>query len=102
MQRKEYKLPNGKTAVFEYDACEIGKITLECMDELMGMIADRPQGEWVVSDKDSVCSVCGKDEAEFICGTEDWYGYGLSNYCPNCGAKMKGADDESENRRCCN
>lgn len=56
--------------------------------------ADRPQGEWIVSDKDSVCSVCGKDEAEFICGTEDWYGYGLSNYCPNCGERMKGADDE--------
>jgi hypothetical protein len=55
---------------------------------------DRPRGEWIVSDKDSVCSVCGKDEAEFICGTEDWYGYGLSNYCPNCGARMKGADDE--------
>lgn len=56
--------------------------------------ADRPQGKWKVSDKDSVCSVCGKDEAEFICGTEDWYGYGLSNYCPNCGARMKGVDDD--------
>ena len=53
-------------------------------------------GEWKVSCKDSVCSVCGKDEAEFICGTEDWYGYGLSNFCPNCGAKMKGADDKKE------
>ena len=58
--------------------------------------ADRPQGEWIVSCKDSICSVCGKDEAEFICGTEDWYGYGLSNYCPNCGARMKGADDETD------
>ena len=56
--------------------------------------ADRPQGEWIVSSKDSICPICGKDEAEFICGTEDWYGYGLSNYCPNCGARMKGADDE--------
>lgn len=56
--------------------------------------ADRPQGEWIVSDKDSVCSVCGKDEAEFICGTEDWYGYGLSKYCPNCGARMRGVNDE--------
>lgn len=52
--------------------------------------AEWPRGEWIVSDKDSVCSVCGKDEAEFICGTEDWYGYGLSKYCPNCGARMKG------------
>lgn len=43
MKRKEYKLPNGKIAVFEYDVCGIGKITLECMDELMGMIADRLQ-----------------------------------------------------------
>ena len=46
MQSKEYKLPNGKKAVFEYDVCGIGKITLECMDELMSMIADRPQ-EWI-------------------------------------------------------
>ena len=46
MNSKTYKLPNGKKAVFEYDVCGIGKITLECMDELIGMIADRPQGEW--------------------------------------------------------
>ena len=47
MNSKEYKLPNGKTAVFEYDITGVGKITLECMDELMGMIADRLQGEWI-------------------------------------------------------
>ena len=38
MNSKEYKLPNGKTAVFEYDVCGIGKITLECMDMLMGQL----------------------------------------------------------------
>lgn len=38
MQRKEYKLPNGKTAVFEYDENGVGKITLECMDMLMGQL----------------------------------------------------------------
>ena len=43
--RKEYILPNGKKAVFEYDVCGVGKVTLACMDELMEMIADRPQ-EW--------------------------------------------------------
>ena len=46
MQTKEYILPNGKKAVFEYDVCGVGKVTLECMDELMAMIADRPQG-WI-------------------------------------------------------
>ena len=46
MNSKTYKLPNGKKAVFEYDITGVGKITLECMDELMDMIADRPQ-EWI-------------------------------------------------------
>ena len=90
MQRKEYKLPNGKTAGFEYDVCGIGKITLECMDELMSMIADRPQGEWIYMDEPIIgnpygsygCSECGHIEPF------------KSIYCPNCGAKMKGADDE--------
>ena len=36
MNSKEYKLPNGKTAVFEYDDNGIGKITLEAMDYLLG------------------------------------------------------------------
>ena len=39
-------MPNGDTAVFEYDANGVGKVSLECMDELMAMIADRPQG-WI-------------------------------------------------------
>lgn len=38
-----------------------------------------------------VCSVC-KEEATFDCNDE----FVLSNYCPNCGAKMVGgADDET-------
>ena len=52
--------------------------------------ADRPQGEWMfveskISDRKlKKCSVCG-------------FGYVSlkpDNYCPNCGARMKGADDE--------
>ena len=54
--------------------------------------ADRPQGEWkdvppnawefngIIQWRE--CSVC-KCRSMFI-----------SNYCPNCGARMKGADDE--------
>lgn len=95
MNSKEYKLPNGKKAVFEYDITGVGKITLECMDELMGMIADRPQGEWtyhmdeVGNVKTVSCALCGgwvditipEQTAKFA-------------YCPYCGARMKGADDE--------
>lgn len=47
---------------------------------------DRPQGEWVHSHEGTIaeglyCSNCGK------------YGYGEKD-CPNCGARMKGADYE--------
>ena len=52
--------------------------------------ADRPTGEWKekIIKGDSVwtqhryyCSVCG-----------GWNTYGKSDYCPNCGAKMRGAE----------
>lgn len=35
---KEYELPNGRKAVFEFDENGVGKITLEAMDLLMGLI----------------------------------------------------------------
>ena len=60
----------------------------------------KPQkGEWIVniSDYKSVCSVCGANETEFIYGTEMWYGLGKSKFCPNCGARMKGAGNEGHN-----
>lgn len=57
--------------------------------------ADRPQGEWIFktvfpNDKSEfpmgylVCSVCGSHHSNST----------PCNYCDNCGAKMKGADDE--------
>jgi len=53
--------------------------------------ADRPQGEWEMQeDIDGlygICSVCGQD-ADFS------HYYKAYNFCPHCGARMKGADDE--------
>ena len=53
---------------------------------------DRPQGEWIKHIDDlfpcestQECSICHAEQ--FINGNDD-------NYCPNCGARMKGANDE--------
>ena len=54
-------------------------------------VADRPQGEWEMQeDIDGlygICSICGHD-ADFS------HYYKAYNFCPHCGARMKGADDE--------
>lgn len=53
----------------------------------------RPQGEWII-DEDTIfgiygnyrkCSICNEN-AEWLDGGSQF----LSNYCPNCGASMKG------------
>ena len=51
--------------------------------------ADRPTGEWVFVEEFMginryKCSACEREELRTH----------LSNFCPNCGAKMKGGDDE--------
>ena len=57
---------------------------------------DRPKGEWIVNilNYESMCSVCGANEADFIYGTEMWYGLGESKFCPNCGADMREREGE--------
>ena len=58
--------------------------------------AGKPQGMWVYDEHKNtyVCSECGKPEESFIYGTENWYGRGASKFCSNCGAYMKGVDNE--------
>lgn len=57
--------------------------------------ADRPQGEWIGYEVPSECSVCGHCWDEYVFGQEIWYDGSVPNYCPHCGARMKGVDDES-------
>ena len=62
----------------------------------MEMVAEQTEpkcGEWIAKTENChshwVCSKCGAwallEYNEQMC---------LSNFCPNCGARMKGADDE--------
>lgn len=50
----------------------------------------RPQGEWIVDEDNGIlkfmkCSNCG-EVAEWLDGGSQF----LSNFCPNCGADMRG------------
>ena len=95
--------PSGEVdAVKEYE-CQVhnlnqGYITLGEFDKrvepLRHLYYDRPQGEWIVLGGTdfsgiSYCAKCSNCKTVYD-------GIRLSNYsyCPNCGCRMKGADDE--------
>lgn len=102
-------------AVTEYISCDYPteKDAREDVELLIGQIpsADRPQGKWIaVSAFDafggdgSTWMVHGNPTAFHYCSEckeqtrIDEFGEEiLTNYCPNCGARMKGADDETTN-----
>lgn len=66
----------------------------QIVDWLKELKAKRPQGEWIEHHKPFTwmgftywtCSECGYGK-----NNQNWI---QSNFCPNCGAKMKGEDDE--------
>lgn len=66
---------------------------IDCVIENVLSSADAVQGEWVIEDAHTEhCSVCGyafHTSALFAVGGND-----EPNFCPNCGARMKGGDDE--------
>ena len=64
-------------------------------DGLMSNPYDRPQGEWIYRTDVGwhavrQCSLCGWTQSY---SDTKYMGYRY-NYCPHCGAHMKGADDE--------
>jgi hypothetical protein len=52
--------------------------------------ADRPQGEWIYIDEPIIGNPYGRYKCS-ECNLEEPF---ESDFCPNCGARMKGADDE--------
>lgn len=65
-------------------------------------VRDYPHGEWIVHKEraevndgfidffptEYECSNCGLKQSMYFINSKP------SNFCPNCGARMKGADDE--------
>ena len=58
--------------------------------------ADRPQGEWIDAEIPSESGGAMPIQACSLCKTFYPLAYtgGGHRFCPNCGARMKGADDE--------
>ena len=67
-------------------ACKDGAKAKLITDMAIEALKDRPQGEWVDNGiEDSIlskCTVCGFDVGAFT-----------FNYCPNCGADMRGEEE---------
>ena len=88
-----------------YDGMQVHDILCECLDDydtiltILEKFAETPtidavsvvHGEWIEVDDVSIscrCSVCGWEAHLY---EDDVYGM---PYCPNCGCRMKGADDD--------
>ena len=52
----------------------------------------RGVGKWIEDAMRIKCSVCGTDFNDEVTCCSDCYRWPW-NYCPNCGARMKGAED---------
>ena len=97
-------MSDGTLSVSVEDATKVTRVLVED-EQKNGCLyyADKPQGEWkekttfhnaddnpIIEEWQSArCSVCGKYHT-----TPYMYYFNDFAYCPSCGAKMKGADDE--------
>lgn len=72
------------------------------LDNAPTINTDRLKGEWIDEANkydasfgihDYICSNCNHYADDHI-GGHMWYTMYKPNYCPNCGAKMKGVNDE--------
>lgn len=65
----------------------------ECLKALKAIPStDRPRGEWIDRGEYAECLICGAHSGTQFDGVEP---IPLkTNYCPNCGVRMKGVNNE--------
>jgi hypothetical protein len=72
-------------------------VTIDVVQNTRTLLRDAPsidieqkRGEWIVHSNGKMCdcSVCNESYDRTFEYVDEW------NFCPNCGARMKGADDE--------
>lgn len=57
-------------------------------------------GHWEPSCADipNRCSVCGEDWDKYVYGPEVWYTGELPKFCPNCGVRIGGVENDNNRR----
>ena len=83
--------PQAVIAQVTFDDEKLREIVKEAVERFKEEydVADRPQGKWIKRFGLINCSVC--KHSSWSDSFEDLVR--SFNYCPNCGARMKGADD---------
>ena len=83
--------PQKVIAQITFDEEKLREIVKEAVERFKEEyeITDRPQGEWII-EVDANGNTYGKCS---ICGMRQYAGQ--LNFCPDCGARMKGAIDET-------
>lgn len=85
MIREEVKQLCGNCERLTEDEVKENVLGIMAVGFSFGLNADRPQGKWILFPMGYlVCSVCGSHHSNSK----------PCNYCDNCGARMKGADDD--------
>lgn len=86
----------------DQNGCPISDAVFALDKAIEALSADRPQGKWVPfeygDERWHKCTVCGVADRyiEYVERPNGTTGklVAIRNYCPNCGARMKGADHE--------
>lgn len=66
--------------------------TYKAIDQKIARLIKDEKSEWITA-PDSYEIICSKCECEAF---SDYGEYIKTDYCPNCGKKMKGADDDTD------
>lgn len=83
------KMPSIEAVPMEYHNKVCENMARRHQAEILELTADRPQGEWIEVEEN------WRHQIEFWkCSECEFAVSSMYNYCPNCGAHMKGADDE--------
>ena len=69
---------------------------IEDIKELPPAQPERKAGQWIPSDSELEikCNKCGKDFSEYVYSTDYIFLAECPKFCPNCGADMRGEENE--------